>query len=154
MDAASSEKNLTFFRFEDLRIYHKALDYTDLVHKVSLSFPDLAKDNIGIKFNEAARAIAFYVAEGSARNKSQFIYYLKMAKSSKGECLGLATAARIYGYITEKQEEESRNFLMELTKMIGALISSLQRSNQGGKDSDDSDEDLDMPHHPFNSDHY
>jgi four helix bundle protein len=154
MDAASTDKNLTFFRFEDLRIYHKALDYITWVHKASMTFPDVAKDNIGIKFNESSRAIAFYVAEGSARNKSQFIYYLKMAKSSVRESLVLTTAARLYGYISDKQEDESRNFLMELTKMIGALISSLQRSNPGGKDPDDSDEDLDMPHHPFSADHY
>jgi four helix bundle protein len=156
MDAAPSERNLTFFRFEDLRIYHKALDYMAWVHKTTLMFPDSVQDNIGIRFNEAARAIALNIAEGSARNKSQFIYYLKMAKSSVRESLVLTSAVKKFGYLTDKQEDESRNFLMELTKMIGALISSLQRGPSGGRESDDSDEDLDLPPHPhpFDSEHY
>lgn len=154
MDAASNERNLTFFRFEDLRIYHKALEYMSWVHKTTLLFPDTHQDNIGARFNEAARAIALHIAEGSARNKSQFIYYLKMAKSSVRESLVLTSGVKKFGYLTDKQEDESRNFLMELTKMIGALISSLQRGPAGVRDSDDSDEDLDIPHHPFDSEHH
>ncbi|MCK9400170.1 MAG: four helix bundle protein [Bacteroidales bacterium] len=154
MDAASNERNLTFFRFEDLRIYHKALEYMSWVHTTTLLFPDTCQDNIGARFNEAARAIALHIAEGSARNKSQFIYYLKMAKSSVRESLVLTSAVKKFGYVTDKQEDESRNFLMELTKMIGALISSLQRGPTGVRDSDDTDEDLDVPHHSFDSEHY
>ena len=154
MDAASSERIITFFRFEDLRIYHKALDYITWVHKASLTFPDTGQDNIGIRFNESARAIAMNIAEGSARNKSQFIYYLKMAKSSVRESLVLTSAVKKLEYLTDKQEDESRNYLMEMTKMIGALISSLQRGPIGSRDSEDSDDDLDLPPHPFDSDHY
>lgn len=154
MDAASFDKNLTFFRFEDLRIYHKALDYMTWVHKATLTFPAPDKDNIGLKFNESARAIALNIAEGSARNKSQFIYYLKMAKSSVRESLVLTSAVRKYGYLNDKQEDESRNYLMELTKMIGALISSLQRGPTGVHETTDTDEDLGLPPHPFDSDNY
>ena len=156
MDAASTERNLTFFRFEDLRIYHKALEYMAWVHKASLMFPDTIQDNIGIRFNESSRAIALNIAEGSARNKSQFIYYLKMAKSSVRESLVLTSALKKYGYLTDKQDSESRNYLMELTKMIGALISSLQRGPAGSHEQDNGDDDLDLPHHahPFDSEHY
>jgi four helix bundle protein len=154
MDAASSERNLTFFRFEDLRIYHKALDYMAWVHKATITYPDSSNDNVSIRFNESARAIALHIAEGSARNKSQFIYYLKMAKSSVRESLVLTSAVRKFGYLTDKQEDESRNFLMELTKMIGALISSLQRTVAVNRETEDSDEDLDLPPHPFDSDNY
>ena len=154
MDAASTERNLTFFRFEDLRIYHKALEYMAWVHKSSLMFPDSIQDNIGVRFNESARAIALNVAEGSARNKSQFIYYLKMAKSSVRESLVLTSAVKKFGYITDMQENESRNFLMELTKMIGALISSLQRGPSGSRESDEGDDDLGLPPHRFNSENY
>jgi four helix bundle protein len=154
MDAASNERNLTFFRFEDLRIYHKALDYMTWVHKASLNFPENVQDNIGIRFNESARAIALNIAEGSARNKSQFIYYLKMAKSSVRESLVLTSALKKYGALNDRQENESRNFLMEMTKMIGALISSLQRGPSGSRESEDSDDDLDLPPHPFDSENY
>ena len=154
METSSSDKNVAFFRFEDLRIYHKALEYSSWVHKASLGFQETCQDNVGIQFNEAARSIAQNIAEGSARNKSQFIYYLKMAKSSVRECLVLTTAVRKFGYLNDRQEDESRNYLMELTKMIGALISSLQRGPGGTKEMEDSDEDLELPNHVLDSDHF
>lgn len=154
MDNSPNEKNIAFFRFEDLRIYHKALDYCTWVHKASLNFQETCQDNIGVKFNEASRAIALHIAEGSARNKSQFIYYLKMAKSSVRECLVLTTTARKFGYLNDRQDEESRNYLMELTKMIGALISSLQRGPGGTRELDDNDEELGLPHHVLDPDHF
>jgi four helix bundle protein len=146
METSTTDKNAGFFRFEDLRIYHKALDYSTWVHKASLGFKETIHDDIGVKFNEASRSIAQHIAEGSARNKSQFIYYLKMAKSSVRECLVLTSAVKKYGYLDDRQEDESRNFLMELTKMIGALISSLQRGPGGSRESDD-DDDLGLPPH-------
>lgn len=154
MESASNEKNLTFFRFEDLRIYHKALEYMAWVHKTTLLFPETKQDNIGMRFNEAAREISLHIAEGSARNKSQFIYYLKMAKSSVRESLVLTSAVKKFGYVNDRQETESRNYLMELTKMIGALISSLQRSPAGPRDNEDGDEEMDILHHSFDSEHY
>lgn len=122
------EKNVTFFRFEDLRIYHKSLDYNNWLYDVSMLYPDNDKTQLIQRFSVAARNITFYLAEGSARNKSQFIYYLKMAKSAIRECLVCTTLAYKANNLSDTQEEESRGVLMEMTKMIGALISSLQRS--------------------------
>jgi four helix bundle protein len=141
MDAASTDRNMTFFRFEDLRIYHKSLEYVNWVHKASAGFPDTVHDNIGTRFNEAARSITLNIAEGSARNKSQFIYYLKMAKSALRESLVLTSAVKKFGYLTDEQEAESRNYLMELTKMIGALISSLQKSSPSRNETDETEDE-------------
>jgi hypothetical protein len=77
-----------------------------------------------------------------------------MAKSSVRESLVLTSALKKFGYITDRQENESRNFLMELTKMIGALISSLQRGPAGSRESDEGDDDLGLPPHRFNSENY
>lgn len=55
-----------------------------------------------------------------------------MAKTSIRECLVITSIAYRANYLTETYEQESRQFLMELTKMSGALISSLQRSQNNG----------------------
>ena len=68
------------------------------------------------------------IAEGSARNKAQFVYYLKMAKSSVRECVVYTEIASRLSAIEEDEKEYSRNQLMELTKMIGSLVASLQRT--------------------------
>lgn len=127
--------NTTFFRFEDLRIYDKSMEYIDMVLNITKQIPD---DKIQVtldKFNQAAQSIALYIAEGSARNKAQFVYYLKMAKSAVRECVVLTTVLEKHGVITETQVDESRNELMEMTKMLGALIGSLQKPNNYKKDN-------------------
>jgi four helix bundle protein len=125
------ERTGTFFRFEDLRIYHKSLDYINWLQDVTMLFPGDDKIRFAIRFNDAARNIALYIAEGSARNKTQFVYYLKMAKSSIRQCVVYTTLAHKANLLSDESEEESRTQLMEMTKMLGALISSLQRSNNG-----------------------
>ncbi len=124
-----NEKTYTFFRFEDLRIYQKALDYINWVYEATKLFPEQENNDLVPRFNNASRNIALNIAEGSARNKSQFVYYLKMAKSSVRECLVYTSISHNLNYITDIMTDESRNYLIEMTKMIGALISSLQRNN-------------------------
>jgi four helix bundle protein len=122
------ERPGTFFRFEDLRIYHKSLDYVTWLQDVTMLFPESDKSQLAVRFNESARNIALYIAEGSARNKTQFIYYLRMAKSAIRQCMVYTTLSYGLNIMSESHEDESRTQLMEMTKMVGALISSLQRS--------------------------
>ena len=149
-----AERNSAFFRFEELRIYHKALDYIQWVHKATQHLNADTADNIGIRFNESARSIALNIAEGSARNKSQFIYYLKMAKSSVREALVLTSSCFNLGYLDEAQNVESRGYLMEMTKMIGALISSLQRTQDTSRESDDTEDDTMDDQKNYDTQHY
>jgi four helix bundle protein len=138
------EKLATFFRFEDLRIYHKSLEYIEWVYSVAMS----SKNDPYIKFFferylTSANGIALNIAEGSSRNKSQFIYYLKMAKSSVRECVVLSTVGVERGMLSREAFDTSKNQLMEMTKMIGALIGSLQRSTKPEDHHDDDEDDDD-----------
>jgi len=152
-----TEKTVTFFRFEDLRIYHKSLDYINWLNDVSILYPNDDKTQLIKRWNQAARNITFFISEGSARNKSQFIYYLKMAKSAIRECLVCTTIAFRADNLSDVHEEESRGYQMEMTKMIGALISSLQRAsaNSGnhhneyrGNTRDNYEGQVPYEHHP------
>lgn len=131
------ERTVAFFRFEDLRVYHKALDYINWVHTTVKMLPqDTETAELSRQFLNAAQAIALNIAEGSARNKSQFVYYLKMAKSAVRECVVYTTMASNREIISASIEDHSRNSLMEMTKMLGALIGSLQRTFQNHGDHD------------------
>lgn len=131
------ENAVSFFRFEDLRIYSKAIDFTNWLYDVINQFPESQKDVLGTPFIKSAQNIALNLAEGSARNKSQFVYYLKMAKSSVRECVVYTEIASRRYYMNEADKDYSRNQLMELTKMIGSLVASLQRTVSVSKESDD-----------------
>ena len=136
------EKPTTFFRFEDLRIYHKSLDYIEWVYKLAKAAgSDPVIKSFFDRYITSAQGIALNIAEGSSRNKSQFVYYLKMAKSSVRECVVLSTIAQNRGFLNQDNYDESKNQLMEMTKMIGALIGSLQRSTKGLDGHDDEDDE-------------
>ena len=130
------DKTANFFRFEELRIYIKALDYIDWLYAKVTKFPNKDTISLATYFFNSARAITMHIAEGSARNKMQFVHYLKMAKSSVRECVVHTSMASRHNLFTKEEYDESRSQLMEMTKMLGALIGSLQRSS-GIVDSDD-----------------
>lgn len=135
------ENNVSFFRFEDLRIYAKALDYINWVHSVTTTMPDNCRYSLAEPFVKSAQGIALNIAEGSARNKAQFVYYLKMAKSSVRECVVYTEIASRLAVLNDEDKEHSRNQLMELTKMIGSLVASLQRS-VNPRDEEIGDDDI------------
>ena len=143
-ESEKKEQTGTFFRFEDLRIYHKSLTYINWLQDATILFPENQNSNLAIRFNISARNIAINIAEGSSRNKSQFVYYLKIAKSAIRECMVYTTISHNAGLFSDEYEDESRGILMEMTKMIGALISSLQRSsgysNNGNNHGNQQDE--------------
>jgi four helix bundle protein len=93
------ERIPTFFRFEDLRIYNKALEYIDWVHNTVKMFPE--ENGLGERYVKSAEAIALNIAEGSSRNKSQFVYYLKMAKSAVRECVVYTAIGKSQQYLDE-----------------------------------------------------
>ena len=138
------ENTISFFRFEDLRIYSKAIDYITWLYGVTASFSEAKSIKLKEDFMKAAQAIALNVAEGSARNKAQFVYYLKMAKSSVRECVVFTEVASKLGVMDDEAKEYSRTQLMELTKMIGSLVASLQRAAMS-KEEISVDDDDDTP---------
>jgi four helix bundle protein len=140
----SIDKYNSFFRFEDLRIYHKSLDFVEFIQKTTSMFNEDYKESLAFPMLRAAQSISVNIAEGSARNKSQFVYYLKMAKSSLRECVVYTSIARKADLISDESEEESRRQLMELTKMIGALIASLQKAQAAAGMEEKHKDDIDF----------
>jgi four helix bundle protein len=127
----------SFFRFEDLRVYQKAMDYFTWVQVNTEMFPHAENNPLVKSFIIDSLEIATKICEGSSRNKSHFVSCLKEAKTSIRRCVVYTSVSLKSGYFTEEEEQTSRNHLMELTKMIGALIGSLQREHHSGhKDRD------------------
>jgi len=119
----------SFFRFEDLRVYQKALDYYIWVQINTEMFPNASESHLVKDFVRTAQNIPGQIAEGSSKSKTQFIFHLKEAKTAIRQCVMFTSTAEKQNYFGEEQEETSRNYLMELTKMLGALIGSIQREH-------------------------
>ena len=120
-------KTTNFFKFEGLRIYHKSVDFTNAILSLSNAVQTTAQKIVIDHFLTEAGEISANIIEGAARPKTEFIEYLQKAKSNIGKCVMICTLASKQSLIDETQENDIRNELMELTKMIGALIISFQK---------------------------
>ncbi len=109
------------FNFENLRVYQKALDFSDLVHSVIKDIPKYELYSLTSQFSRAANSISLTIAEGHGDTDKQFNRYLKIAEGSIRECVGCSTLAFKRGYITEKTRLELRTVLIELAKMTRSL---------------------------------
>ncbi|MGY3795665.1 four helix bundle protein [Aquimarina sp. 433] len=111
-------KSIYHFKFEDLIIYNKAIDFGESVHDQVQAFPKEEANRLASQFTIAADAIALHIAEGSASSNDQFNNYLQIAWDRAHECIVCSTKARLRGFITEEQDELNRGDITELTKMI------------------------------------
>ena len=120
-------KPTNFFKFEGLRIYHKSVDFTNAILSLSNTVQTNAHRIIIDQFLTEAGHITSNIIEGAARSKTEFTECLQKAKQNIGKCVMICTLAYKQRLIDETQESDIRNELMELTKMIGALIISFQK---------------------------
>ena len=124
------QKNVSFFRFEDLRVYHKSLEYYKWVCSQLKSADELALKTLLMPLSDVALRISVNIAEGSSKYKLQFIEYLKESKSNVRQCVVLTTIANQNSIFTDEQAEYSRTVLIEMTKMLGAMVVSLQKDRR------------------------
>lgn len=120
-------KPTNFFKFEGLRIYHKSVDFTNAILTLCNTSQTAAHRLLIDQFVNEAGQISSNIIEGSSLSKTDFTDCLQRAKSNIGRCVMLCTLASKQHLIDETQEMDIRNELMELTKMIGALIISFQK---------------------------
>jgi four helix bundle protein len=118
----------SFFRFEDLRVYHKSLDYVNWLLNQNCQLSGVDADLVFKPLVNSASKVSLSIAEGSSRHKTQLIQFLKDAKASIRECVVYTTVAFKKGIFTQEQNDASIEVLMEMTKMLGAMIASLQKS--------------------------
>ena len=120
-------KPTNFFKFEGLRIYHKSVDFTNAILTLSNTAQTAAQKIIIDQFLNEAGQISANIIEGTGHTKTEFIEYLQKAKSNIGKCVMICALASKQSLIDETQENDIRNELMEITKMICALILSFQK---------------------------
>ena len=114
-------------RFEDLKIWNKAMDVAEKTYKLSAKFPLEEKFNLTSQIRKSAISIPSNIAEGAGRNTNgEFKNFLGIANGSSYELITQL-------YLTERlkisQEESVKpiiNDVIEVCKMNYALQKSLK----------------------------
>ncbi len=117
------------FKFEDLKVYQKALSFISLAYKTSEEFPKQEAYRLTSQFIRAATSIALNIAEGSGDTNPQFNRFLQIAIGSVRECVVCTSIAKNQKYITTTEEKILRENLEELSKMITGLQKYLKNTN-------------------------
>ncbi len=120
-------KSKYYFKFEELKIYQKAILFGEEVNDQISSFPKEETYRLSSQFIRAADSIALNIAEGSASSDAQFNRYLQLAWDSAHECVVCSTKAKLRNFITQQQDENNRGMITELSKMITAYKNHLKK---------------------------
>ena len=90
-------------RFEDLEVWQRAKDLTNLIYKYSTDGPFSRDFGLRDQMRRASVSIMSNIAEGfESQNQAIFVKYLGHAKGSAGELRAQLYIARDQGYITEE----------------------------------------------------
>ncbi|RMB62884.1 four helix bundle protein [Dokdonia sinensis] len=109
------------FKFEDLLVYQKAMDFGEIIDTLVKDFPKHELYALSSQFRRASDSIALNIAEGYPGSDAQFVKHLNHAIYSANECVSCSTKARRRGYIDFYTDEENRMLVSELTKMMSSL---------------------------------
>ncbi|MUU78893.1 four helix bundle protein [Winogradskyella endarachnes] len=114
-------KSKYHFKFEDLTVYTKAMEYGEVVNRMVKKFPKDERFELSSQFKRAADSIALNIAEGSSGTDKQFYNYLGNAWHSAHECVSCSSKAQMRNYISSDEDEDNRRLITELSKMITSL---------------------------------
>ncbi len=122
-------KSKYHFKFEDLNVYQKAMDFGELINMLVMKFPQHELYALSSQFRRAADSIALNVAEGYPGSDLQFVKHINYAIYSSNECVSCSTKAKRRDYISVEEDEENRKYLSELTKMLSSLRNKIKERN-------------------------
>lgn len=109
------------FKFEDLKVYQKSLDFVDAVYEATGKFPKEEIYGLSSQLRRASTSIASNIAEGSGSTDKDFNKYLRTAYNSAKECVVHCTIAHRQNFLDEQTYFNLREALIEISKMIAGL---------------------------------
>ena len=109
------------FKFEDLQIYQKAMDFGEVVDALVKTFPSYELYALSSQYRRAADSIALNIAEGYPGSDAQFLKHINYAIYSPNECVSCSTKAKRRLYINFEEDEVNRKLISEFTKMMSSL---------------------------------
>ena len=118
------ERNM--FNFEKLEVWQKAIDFADLVCKLTQPFPLEERFGLTNQLRRAAVSISSNVAEGSSRSsKTDFARFTEIAAGSVFEAVSQSFIAHRQNFFSEEQFRAIYADAEQLSRMLSGLGKSL-----------------------------
>jgi four helix bundle protein len=116
-------------KFEELKIWQKAMDITEKCYRASENFPKEEKYGLTSQLRRSAVSIPSNISEGARRNTNgEFKQFLGIANGSSYELLTQLYLSKRLNLITEEKVRPIIEETIQVTKMNFSLQKSFQKS--------------------------
>lgn len=113
--------------YKDLIVWQKSFHLAILVYQMTISFPREELYALVSQMRRAAVSIPSNIAEGySRRGKKEYLQFLEIAFGSSAELETQLLLARELNYLSEENLKISLELLVEVRKMLSALMAKLR----------------------------
>jgi four helix bundle protein len=116
------------YRFEKLRVWHKAMDFCMLIYEKTRNYPKEEMFGLTSQLRRAATSMPLNIAEGSAcQTKKEFIQFLTIALRSQYECVTIIKLSFRLGLLKKFDFDILEEKIAKIGCLIQALINSLKK---------------------------
>lgn len=117
-------------RYQNLKVWQKAMDLTESVFLLTRDFPEEERFGLNSQIRRSAVSVPSNIAEGAGRNSNpDFIRFLNIATGSLNELETQILISHRLNYLSKSQLEEVLPLVTEVQKMNYALIQKLSKEN-------------------------
>lgn len=114
------------FKFEELKVWQKALELTYEVHNLTLTFPKEELYVLTSQIKRAADSVALNISEGSTgQSNAEFKKFLGYAIRSAIEVVSCLYVGKKRGIITDEAFQHLYSEIEILVKMLQSLRNSM-----------------------------
>ncbi|MCU0457093.1 MAG: four helix bundle protein [Bacteroidales bacterium] len=112
----------TKFKFENLTIWQKAMDYGEMIYKLSKPFPKEEMFNLVSQIRRAADSVSLNISEGSiGQSDLEQKRFMGIAIRSLAEVVTCLHKSSRRNYISEKEFSEAYDYAFYLMNMMIAF---------------------------------
>jgi four helix bundle protein len=116
--------------FQDLIVWQKSMDLIEALNEPLQRLPRVELFALHAQMRKAALSIPSNISEGhDRRNKNEFLYFLGIARGSLAELQTQILVAGRLRYWSKETVDQFFGKTIEISKMLNALMKSLQRGN-------------------------
>src|SRR3954468_11209180 len=114
------------FNFEKLEVWHKALDFADLIYSNTRNFPSDERFGLTNQMRRAAVSVSSNIAEGSSRiSRKDFARFIEISSGSVFEVVSQSFIGRNQKFLTDDEFQQLYAAAEEQGKMLSGLRRSL-----------------------------
>jgi four helix bundle protein len=116
------------FKFEKLDIWQKAMEYADLIYRLTRSFPAEERFGLTSQLRRSAVSVSSNIAEGSSRSSDiDFARFIEIAYGSLLESVSELEIAKRQQFLNEEDFRIAYIMAENLAKMLSGFRRTLKK---------------------------